>query len=183
MHLKEPVTGKRIQLCSSVEEDAAFILGLRLDPVLSKHLNPTSPKVEDQQNWIRMVYDKPGDYNFTIKDLAGNRLGAVAIYQIDEEAGTFNWGRWIIHPDAPMYTAMESAMLVYYIAFHILGLKKTLSDVRIENKNVVKFHLSYGAHIYRESDLDIFYEFYKEQFPAMLQKFKGFHNLSLPAEA
>lgn len=181
MHLKEPVTGKRVQLCSSLEEDAAFILALRLDPALNKHLNPTSPKVEDQQNWLRMVYDKPGDYNFTIKDLAGNRLGAVAIYQIDEDARSFNWGRWIIHPDAPMYTALESTILVYYIAFYILGLDKALSDVRIENKNVVKFHLSYGARIYRESELDIFYEFGKDQFPELLRKFKGFHNLSLPA--
>ena len=181
MHFKESITGKRVRLCSSLEEDASFILGLRMDPVLSKHLNPTSPKVEDQQQWLRMVYDKPGDYNFTIKDREGNRLGVVAIYQIDEEAGTFNWGRWIIHPDAPMYTALESAILVYHIAFNILGLKKALSDVRIENKNVVKFHLSYGVEIYRTSELDIFYEFRKDQFPALLKKFKGFHNLPLEA--
>jgi hypothetical protein len=180
MHFNDPVIGKRIQLRSSIEEDAAFILSLRLNPLLNKHLNATSPDVEDQKRWINMVYNKPGDYNFTIMDLQGNRLGAVAIYQIDEQERTFNWGRWIIHPDAPMYTALESAILIYHVAFDILNMKKALSDVRIENKNVVKFHLSYGARIYRESELDIFYEFGKDQFPGLLKKFSGFHNLPLP---
>jgi RimJ/RimL family protein N-acetyltransferase len=181
MHFKEAIKGKRIQLCSSVEEDGEFILGLRLDPVLNKHLNPTSPDVDAQKRWLKMVYDKPGDYNFTIKDINGKNLGVVAIYQIDEANKTFNWGRWIIDPEAPIYTALESAILVYHIAFDLLGLEKTLSDVRLENKNVVKFHLSYGAHIYRESELDMFYEFHKHQFPGMLKKFKGFHTLPLPA--
>jgi hypothetical protein len=44
---------------------------------------------------------------------------------------------------------------------------------------VVKFHLSYGAHIYRTTELDIFYEFHKHQYPEMLRKFKGFHQISL----
>jgi hypothetical protein len=79
-----------------------------------------------------------------------------------------------------MYTALESAILIYHVAFDILNMKKALSDVRIENKNVVKFHLSYGARIYRESELDIFYEFGKDQFPGLLKKFSGFHNLPLP---
>lgn len=179
MHFKEPIVGKRIQLTSSLPEDAEFILSLRLNPLLNKHLNATSPNVADQENWLKMVYDKAGDYNFTIKDMEGKALGVVAIYQIDEEQKTFNWGRWIIHPDAPMYTALESTILVYHIAFNLLGLEKALSDVRIENKNVVKFHLSYGARIYRESELDIFYEFHKSQFPGLLKKFKGFHTLPL----
>jgi RimJ/RimL family protein N-acetyltransferase len=179
MHLQQPVKGKRIQLCSSTEEDAEFILGLRLDPQLNKHLNPTSPDVEAQRNWLRWVYTKPGDFNFTIKDLDGRLLGVVAIYQIDEEKKSFNWGRWIISPEAPMYTAIESALLVYYTAFHLLGLETALSDVRIENANVVKFHLSYGAHIYRTTELDIFYEFHKHQYPEMLRKFKGFHQILL----
>jgi len=179
MHLKDIVKGKRIQLRSSTPEDAEFILALRLNPDLNKHLNPTSPDVQAQRNWLGMVYDKPGDYNFTIETTEGEKVGVVAIYQIDEEAKTFNWGRWIIHPDAPVYTALESTILVYHIAFNILGLEMALSDVRLENKNVVKFHLSYGAHIYKENDLDMFYDYKKEQFPLLLKKFKGFHNLPL----
>src|SRR5262249_55463855 len=123
--------------------------------------------------------NRPGDYYFIIEQADGKPIGTVGLYDINETAKTFNWGRWIVIKGAPLYAAIETTILIYYIGFRILKLEKTLSDVRKNNKNVINFHLSYGAHLYSTDELSIYYEFNADQFPALLKKFKGFHNISL----
>ena len=57
---------------------------------------------------------------------------------------------------------MESAFLVYQIAFEKLGFERAHFDVRRENIKVIAFHQKMGAKIVAENDLDIFFEIEKE---------------------
>lgn len=177
MVFEELIKGKYIQLRAATLNDAEFILSLRLDPSLNKYLHATDSSVESQKKWMMEQKTKEGDYYFVIESKEGAPLGVVGVYDIVDK--TFNWGRWIVKKDAPMYTGIESTILIYYFAFYILNLDTALSDVRVDNKNVIKFHVSYGGKIYKETDLDIYYEFLKESFPILLKKFKGFHNIEL----
>ena len=177
MVFEELIKGKYIQLRAATLNDAEFILSLRLDPSLNKYLHATDASVESQKKWMMRQQAKEGDYYFVIESKEGVPLGVVGVYDIVGK--TFNWGRWIVKKDAPMYTSIESTILVYYFAFYILNLDTALSDVRVDNKNVIKFHVSYGSKIYKETDLDIYYEFLKESFSILLKKFKGFHNIEL----
>ncbi|MEO6831600.1 MAG: GNAT family N-acetyltransferase [Chitinophagaceae bacterium] len=182
MFLQELIVGKHIQLRSSSEADAAFILALRLDPTLNQYLNPTPPELSLQEEWIRKASARAGEYNFVIETKTGERLGVVSIYQIDDAVGTFNWGRWIIKPDAPMYTAIESTLLIYYLGFIVLGLETALSEVRTGNKTVIRFHQSYGVQILSEDELEIRYSYERAQFPALLKKFRGYHEFPLDGD-
>ena len=51
-------------------------------------------------------------------------------------------------------------------------------DVRRENTKVVNFHLAYGAKMYKETDLDLYFKFEAKAFPGMLLRYKNFHNIS-----
>lgn len=179
MYLKELIVGKHIQLRSTLETDAAFILALRLNPKLNQFLNPTPPDLSLQEEWIRKAKAREGEFNFVIETKTGEPLGVVSIYDIDEAAGTFNWGRWIIKPDAPMYTAIESTLLIYYSGFVSLGLKTALSEVRAGNNTVIRFHQSYGVQILSEDEDEIRYSYTQAQFPALLKKFRGYHEFPL----
>lgn len=171
------IKGKYIQLRAATLDDAEFILSLRLDPTLNKYLHATDNSIESQKTWMLNQQKKEGDYYFIIESKEGELLGVVGVYDI--VGNTFNWGRWIIKKSAPMYTSVESTILVYYFAFYILNLDTALSEVMIENKNVIKFHLSYQCQIYKETDDVMYYKFLKENYPILLKKFKGFHNVKI----
>lgn len=49
----ESLTGSVITLKLAVEDDAAFIWGLRNDARYNSHLSTTTGTVEDQQAWLR----------------------------------------------------------------------------------------------------------------------------------
>lgn len=179
MIIKTFIKGKNIQLRSVKISDAEFILSLRLNPELNKHLNSTSPDLEAQKNWIEKQRNREQDYYFIIEGFNGIPLGTVSVYEINDSEKTFNWGRWIIVKDSPFYIAIESTILVYNFAFNILNLQKAISEVRIENKNVIKFHLSYGSEIYKKDDQNIYYTFDREYFPKLLKMFRSMHNLEI----
>ena len=48
----EVVLGKNINLRLASENDAAFILELRLNPLLNKYIGQTDPSLEKQKEWI-----------------------------------------------------------------------------------------------------------------------------------
>src|SRR5665213_380428 len=101
--------------------DSAFVVELRSDPNLAKFINPTSPRVEDQERWTEEYLRRSGDYYFIVEDReTGDRLGAVSLYHVDEELGEAEMGRWVIARGS--LAAPESALLVYRAAFEELGL-------------------------------------------------------------
>jgi RimJ/RimL family protein N-acetyltransferase len=123
--------------------DAEFILSLRLDPELSRFINETSPSVADQENWLRDYLQRVGDYYFIIEELASRAsVGTIAVYSLDAAKRRAEWGRWIIQP--PHLAAVESALLIYQVAFDDLQLDEVYCRTLTENRSVVSFHSSCG---------------------------------------
>jgi RimJ/RimL family protein N-acetyltransferase len=124
-------------------EDAEFILSLRLDPELSRFINETSPSVENQRTWIHEYLRRAGDYYFIIEQASSHiPVGTIAVYSLHEENRRAEWGRWIIRPPHP--AAVESALLIYEVAFENLQLEEVYCRTLTDNRPVVSFHNSCG---------------------------------------
>jgi len=174
---KVKIAGKGITLRISEEADAEFILSLRLDPELNKFINKTESSVENQKKWISAKQKQENDYHMIIESKNGQRLGTVSIYNI--KGKKFEWGRWLISKKAPFYVAIESALLVYSLAFNELGLEKAVFGVNNLNKSVVRFHKNFGAHVIKKDDCGTWFIFEKKYFKNTLKKYKKFHLLEL----
>lgn len=156
MILENPVIGQYSRLRTAEGSDASFALSLRLNPKLSQFLKPVDPNVEKQSIWIERKKTEVGDYHMIIEDLMGNALGVVALYDIDEKQRTFDWGRWIVDPKAPIQVSIESMVLIYNLAFDHLALEKTRFEVRLGNSDVINLHKKYARTLHQDEHFQYF---------------------------
>lgn len=143
IHQVQRVVGKTVILRNVQVEDAEFILSLRLDPEKGGYLSPVEADVEKQRDWIRNYLRSKGQAYFLICDLALRPLGTVRIY--DAIGDSFSWGSWILKKDAPHAAAIESAVLVYWLATCHWRFRASHFQVRRDNTSVLAFHEKFGA--------------------------------------
>lgn len=123
--------------------DAEFTLMLRNDSKLNSYLNTTSNKISDQIAWLENYYKKRDDFYFVIERIKDKRPeGLIALYDIDYENKTAEWGRWILRTES--MAAVESALMIYKFAFEELKLEKIYSRTVSLNEKTVSFHDSCG---------------------------------------
>ena len=123
-------------------EDAAFIVALRTDPLLSRFVHEISPRVEDQVEWLKGYFKRAGDYYFTIEDVESlDPHGTIGLYNVG--SGSAEWGRWIVKRGS--MAALESAWLIGEAAFTNLKLAELRSHTLSENRATISFHDSFGA--------------------------------------
>ena len=146
--------------------DAAFLLGLRLDPSRNRNISATSSDLDAQVAWMR-AYDArhaAGKEAYFIIEVGGSPMGTLRLYDYLPARDSFCWGSWIIRPGAPPATAYQSAIIAYDLAFGALGFARAHFDVRQANASVWRFHEKMGAKLVREDDLDRFYEYVAEDY-------------------
>lgn len=153
---------KTIRMRLVEENDAEFILALRLDEHYGKYLSSTDASVSKQREWIRRY--KQGEqagiqYYFIIERLDGVRCGTVRVYDLREDS--FCWGSWILNQDKTRYAAVESAFLVYQFGFEVLGFAQSHFDVMKDNKRVIAFHQKMGAEIVGEDEKNLYFTIQK----------------------
>ena len=143
--------GGRFGLRPVAGEDADFIFRLRIDPELSRYLNPVPPELAAQEVWLTEYYKRPNDYYFCIIDeVTRERHGTISLYNVDPAAGTAEMGRWILRRGS--LAAAESALLIYTIGFEDLTLRRVYCRTVSANKAVVAFHRSCGLQLVDESE-------------------------------
>ena len=125
-------------------DDAEFIVALRTrDPQRVRYLHPIPPDVEQQRQWLCSYFERENDYYFVVENRESReRHGLVGIYNIDPIVQTGEWGRWILRPGS--FAAVESALLVYRLAFEHLQLRSIYCITVADNLTVVLFHDSCG---------------------------------------
>lgn len=155
------VSGMNIALRNATPFDAAFILSLRTCERLNKYITPVNGTLEQQVSYLERYTTKDDEAFFVIESNDGEPLGTVRIY--DQQSDSFCWGSWIVKPGAPSRTGTKSALLTYFYAFEHLGFASSHFDVRQGNLSVWQFHERTGAKLMRESELDRFYIFPREQ--------------------
>ena len=154
---------KTVKLRLIEEQDAEFVLKLRLDDRYNQFLSSVNPSVEAQKEWIKKYKNDESEgiqYYFIIERHDGVPCGTVRIYDLKDDS--FCWGSWILNEDKTRYAALESAFLVYKFAFDHLKFKKSHFDVRKGNDRVISFHEKMGAARTGETELDLLFEITKE---------------------
>lgn len=146
------IDGHRLRLRQAEVADASFIFHLRHHPLRNQHMSTTSPRPEDQSQWLaRYALDDSQAYfvieareNAEHPPQAGfsQALGTVRLY--DAQANSFCWGSWMLLPDAPPFAAIESALIVYRYALE-LGFRSAHFEVQQGNLAVCRFHENFGA--------------------------------------
>lgn len=137
------IEGIAYRLRPIADGDAALVIGLRCNPAVPHLLHEISDRVEDQLAWLQRYYERTGDYYFVVERRdSGIAEGVVAVYEIDRDKGTGEWGRWFLKPGS--LAAVESAWLIYRTAFELLGLTSVYSRTTAANSAVVSFHESCG---------------------------------------
>lgn len=135
--------GSIYRLRPVTDGDAAKILELRSNPELNRFLHTTSGMIDDQLAWLAKYYQREGDYYFVVERRSdGCCEGVVALYNIDWSTKTGEWGRWILRSGS--LAAVESAYLIYGVAFDRLALEGVYCRTVADNVKVVSFHDSCG---------------------------------------
>jgi len=143
------IEGSTILLRPVALEDASFILKLRNNSDLNKHIHSGAQIIDEQIDWLNKYFDREGDFYFVIEDKKYSRAeGLISLYNVSLEYNTAEWGRWILIPSS--FAAVESAWLIYQFAFSTLGLDSVYCRTLSKNNKVISFHNSFGASIRRE---------------------------------
>ena len=137
--------------------DAAFIVQLRTQPLLSANIHATASSVLAQEQWLSSYFARERDYYFVGEDREGHALGTIRIPEVGEDF--FEVGSWVFCPEAPAGAAVQALFGAYWFGFERLGKGVARFDVRLANSQVWRFHESYGAERIRSDGLDAFYLF------------------------
>jgi hypothetical protein len=165
------VRGKNLVLRNIEEDDAEFVLQLRLDPIKSKFLTGTSSNLQDQKNWIAAYNRKQGQAYFVICDNSERRLGCIRMYDPIERS--YCWGSWLMIAGLSPLVAIESALLVYSYG-KCLGFEDVRIHVHSENRYVWSFHEKFaGAELVDANDTERFYVVKKERVDGLLHKYSN----------
>lgn len=170
----QKLIGKNINLRLVEIKDAEFILNLRLEK--GEFLSTTNSNLEEQKKWLQSYKKREEnreEYYFIIENKECLEAGTIRIYDfIDKES--FCWGSWIIKNNSPYYFAIESALMIYNLAFEKLKFKNCHFDVRKKNLSVLNFHKKFGAKIIKEDELDYFFNFSVDDYQISKIKYKKF---------
>lgn len=138
------VEGHAYSLRPVQARDAQFIFDIRSSSTARhRYIHPIGPCIAQQREWIDSYLARKNDYYWVIqRNSTGKEEGLVGIYDLDNEIGSAEWGRWILWPSS--LGAVESALLIYRAAFQHLNLKSLYCITVADNKPVVSFHDSCG---------------------------------------
>lgn len=145
------------------ESDAEFIVELRNDPRLNKHLNQTSASIEDQRNWIKSYKSREK----AVKELYfivlenGVKKGLCRLYKINEVSATI--GSWLFKDCENKKLPIIADLFFCEYTFSMLNKPILLFDVRKQNAKVIRYHALKSPLLYNEEELDNFYLIQKEQ--------------------
>mgnify|MGYP005990871159 CR=1 FL=1 len=169
------ISGKNINLRTVEVTDASFIFEMRNNEIKTKFLSKVSGTIKSQEDWIVSYKEREKnkqEFYFIIESKNCKKLGLVRMYDFKDDS--FCWGSWLIKEDAPKTTAIESALQIYEFAFFKLKFNKSHFDVRKENKKVISFHKRFGATILTEDSIDYFFNFEKETYKIIKNKYKRY---------
>jgi len=166
------ISGHNIALRLVELDDAEFILRLRLDERLNRHISATGADLDSQIEWLRRYKEREREgreYYFIVEGTDGQPYGTVRLYDFHQDS--FCWGSWIMLPGNPA-KAFESAVLAYECGFNKLGFAKSHFSVDKNNSRVVAFHKRFGAKVVREDETNYYFQSSRADFEAAKERYQ-----------
>ena len=123
-----------VTLCPLKEEDIEFVRILR-NTTKDSFLYSQEVSSFEQQKWYAQYLRTPGDYMFVVC-FQGRRVGAAAIYQVDTEKKTAEFGRLMIDREAAGVGGLgvKTTQAVCKIALEQLGIHTVVLEVYEDNE-------------------------------------------------
>lgn len=135
------LTGHAFALRPIELDDAGLIVALRGDAERTRFLHAIPLDVGAQTEYLERYFEREGDYYFVVERIGGETdraEGLISIYDVDRDAARAEWGRWILRDGS--LAAVESAWLIYRVAFERLELGQVYCRTLSENTEVLSFH-------------------------------------------
>ena len=149
------------------EDDAEFILSLRTNPELNRFIHATSSDIENQRQWIRDYKKREMDgveyYFIYSKD--GPPFCVNRIYGINGDEGTT--GSWICALKTNPVDVLTTSIVLYYIVFDEIKLRRVLFDTRKDNLSALKVNRALGGVCIDETDKDYFFQLIPSKYHAV----------------
>lgn len=174
MIYSKEVCGTFTKLRAVTVEDAELILALRTNSEINRFLNKTEDNLSLQIEWIQHQQKKVGDYYFAICNEENQAVGVIGLYNIDEEQGTGEMGRYVC-ATAPIQ-AWEGMTLIHDFGFDVLGLNKIYYRVLSENSKAIAITQRFGSelagygHLAGDGEKYNEYEVLREKYPELHEK-------------
>lgn len=163
----ELIKGPNLTLRLIQPKDAAFVYGLRTNPLYNQNLSAVRGTVDDQRKWIEAYKDREAErseFYYVIERKDGAPCGVVRLYDID--VNSFTWGSWILDANKPPKAALESAVLSFGIGFLSLGRNTARVDVRKVNTHAEAFYRRLGMIETHRTEQDIYFMYNRARFEA-----------------
>lgn len=146
--------------------DADFILKMRSNIKLSKHLSQTENDIAKQIEWI-LEYKKREykgeEYYFIYELLNGQKLGVNRIYNITVDS--FEVGSWLFDENGSSdFNPIYADIIAKEFGFENLFLKFAYFDVRIDNYKVIKYHQIFKPIIIKNDDINVYFKLERTSF-------------------
>jgi len=157
-------------------EDAEFIVSLRNDTKLSRYINETSSKIEDQLKWIEeyKIREKNGKdfYIICLSEDTKEKLGLNRIYKIEDSYCEF--GSWLYKANTGKLSSIFGDLFCKSIIFEDFNINKCLLEVRKKNKSVLRYTKSFNPVIIGENDLSYYFDLDYKNFKKQRDKLLNF---------
>ena len=139
-----------------VEEDAEFILNLRVDPDLGNYMRTVSNEIDVQVEWIREYKKREleGIEYYFIYFRNGLPLGVNRMTNIREDS--WMGASLIFKKDSGAGTSILATLIQYHIGFEILDKSVHFGDQLKSNKKAIRFNKFLGSDFIHE-DENVFY--------------------------
>lgn len=152
------------------EEDAEFILSLRLNEQLGKFLSSTQNNIETQRCWIRSYkerekQDKEYYFIFISSEI---KYGVSRIYNVNNFS--FEIGSWLFRQNTPEGVAILADLYTRDFAFDHYQLKECRFEVRKENKSVVNYHRMFKPTLLKEDEHNYYFSLTKANYEIFRNK-------------
>jgi hypothetical protein len=138
------------------EDDAAFIVKLRTDPIKSRYIGSTDGSVENQKEWIRQYKEREhnGTDYYLIFYYGAKPAGVARIYGIEDNH--FIHGSWVFANNVPPFCSLAAAIIAREIAYDTLGLEEEIdtSGIHEDNQGVLQVSKMMGVDFYGERESD-----------------------------
>ncbi len=152
------------------ENDAEFILSLRLNEQRGKFLSPTQNDIEIQRCWISSYKEREKQdqeyYFIFVND--GIKYGLNRVYNVNKFS--FEIGSWLFSQDTPEGASILADLYTRDFAFEHYQLNECHFEVRKENKSVVNYHKKFNPILLKEDAKNYYFKLTKENYEIFKNK-------------
>ena len=166
--------------------DSKFITTIRKKKSVSRYINNPPLNLDHQIEWTRQNIENKKTRDFIILNKKKERIGTIALNDINFKKRNAEWGRWICLGNPCQ--SVESFLLLSRYSFYNLKLKNIYSLTNIKNNKILNFQIRAGGkysgiiinkYLMRGKKIHaVKYTFNKKSYLKLKKKIIKIHNLN-----